>query len=456
MGFNCAQSKGYRNGLSHQSTELLAVEMNNQLLATRCTLHSLALAHLRPARLEGSRPFALTGAENPDLLRSQAKPDKVSAVAEKPEVQPGGSAAKPEPIAVMIGQTTPGGSERQLYMFLAFCDRTRWKPVLYVSGALGGWDDAIRKLDIPVILLRGSPLAKMWQFRSACIAQKAKSFFSWSSYTNGFGLALMGLGIHRIGSFRNAYFADLPKRWRWLWGWMSLAGISTAVCNSRETQAQIAERCGHAKHVVYIPNGVEIFSSENVRQWRKEWRARLGLEDDAVLVVGAGRLAPQKNYVRFVDVIGEVRRHLPVRAVIAGEDHGCLPEIKERIAQLGLEEPVRLLGNVPDAHKLACAGDIFLLSSDHEGMPNVILEAMAARVPCVATRVNSITDLIDHGSNGFVAGCDAADLAQYVIRLAADPSLRDAMGCRARAKIEQEFRPETSACKLWKVCEAGD
>lgn len=357
-----------------------------------------------------------------------------------------------QPVAVMIGQLSQHGSEGQLYKFLACCDRTRWEPVVYVSGELGFWEGPVRELGIPVVLLRGNPLAKMRQFRAACIAQNAKCFFSWSAYTNGFGLALTGRGTRRIGSFRNALFADLPTRFRWLWSWISLAGISTVVCNSRETQAQLAGRHGSRKEVVYVPNAVGIFAPEQVRAWRGHWRARLGLRDDAVLVLGVGRLVPQKQFARFIDVIAQVSRQLPVQAVIAGEDQGCLADLRGQTARLGLEEVIRFIGGVPNAHELMGAADIFLLSSDHEGMPNVVLEAMAAGVPCVATRVNSIGDLIQHGVTGFVAAHNVDDLAQHVVHLAADAGLRRAAGARARAAIERGYRQERIVRQLWKLC----
>lgn len=372
------------------------------------------------------------------------------------QVQACESASEPRAIAVLIGQLSPGGSERQLYLFLLLCDRARWKPIVYASGELGFWEGPIRELGFPVVLLRGSRFAKMRQLRSACLAQNAKCFFSWSSYTNGFALALKGLGIRCIGSFRNSQFTDLPTRWRWLWAWMSLAGVSTVVCNSRETQAQISDRGGWGKGVVYVPNGVQIFAPEQVQAWREQWRARLGLGDDAVLVLGVGRLAPQKHFARFIDAIAEVSGRLPVQAIIAGEDVGCLSDLREQTTLLGLEEAIRFLGGVPDAHELMCAADVFLLSSDYEGMPNVVLEAMAAGVPCVATRVNSIDDLIEHGSTGFVAAHDATDLAQYVARLAADADLRRAMGSRARAAVERGYRQEQVARQLWRLCESMD
>jgi glycosyltransferase involved in cell wall biosynthesis len=296
----------------------------------------------------------------------------------------------------------------------------------------------------------------MLQFRSACIAQDTRCFFSWSSYTNGFALALTGRGVHRIGSFRNASYADLPTRLRWFWSWISLTGISTVVCNSRETTLEISGRSGSRRKVYSVPNAVEIFASEQVHAWREHWRAQLGLGDDAMLVLGVGRLVPQKQFARFIDVIAQVGRQRPVQAIIAGKDFGCLPDLESRVASLGLQETVRFLGEVCDARELMCAADIFLLSSDYEGMPNVVLEAMAAKVPCVATKVNGVGDLIQHGTTGFVAERDADDLAKHVVRLATDTDLRCAMGARARAAIERRYRPEDVMDQLWALCERRD
>ena len=342
-------------------------------------------------------------------------------------------------------------------MFLSYCDRTRWAPVVYVSGGLSGpggfWEPAIRGLGIKVVVLRGGQLAKMWQFRTACIAQGARRFFSWSSYTNGFSLALTGRDIHCVGSFRGEVFADLPVRRRPLWAWMSLAGISTAVCNSRETQAKIARRGGSRVRALFVPNAAESFSPAQVRAWREDWRARLNLTDATVLVLGAGSLNVHKRFDRFIDVIARVPRELPIQAVSAGADRGLLADLEARLVSLGLPDRVRFIGMVSDARELMCAADVFLLSSDREGMPNVVLEAMAAGVPCVATRVNGVGDLIRPGETGFIVSYDATDLAEHVTRLATDADLRRIMGARARAAIEREFQPERLARQLWALCE---
>lgn len=361
--------------------------------------------------------------------------------------------ARPQAIAVMAGQLTQGGSERQLYNFLSHCDRSRWAPVVYVSGELGIWEAPIQALGIDIVLLRGNPLTKMRQFRSAFVAQRATCFFSWSSYTNGYGLALTGLDCNRIGSFRNALFADLPTRQRWLWSWMSLAGVRTFVCNSRETERALALRIGPGKRVVYVPNALEVFSPAEVKDRRKEWRAKLGIGDETILILGVGRLAPQKRFDRFIDVVALVGRQVPVCAVVAGEDKGSLAELRAHTAPAGMESTVRFIGPVPDARELMCAADIFLLTSDYEGMPNVIMEAMAAGVACVTTPVNGVAELIQNGDTGTIATQQIEDLAQNLIGLATDAERRKNMGGRARASIEKAHRSEDVARTLWDLCE---
>lgn len=382
----------------------------------------------------------------PPTLRDVAMPSAADRQRES-------SDGRPEPVAVLIGQLSQGGSERQLFMFLSHCDRTRWAPVVYVSGELGFWDEHIRALGIPVRLLTGSRLAKMRQLRAACAAQGVRSFFSWSSYTNPFGLALHGMNVWCIGSFRNALFADLPTRFRPFWAWASLSAISLAVCNSKETYDELALRKAARPKPVYIPNGVELPTTDQTARWRAMWRARLGIGDDTVLVVGVGRLVQQKRFDRFIQVMERARKEVPVAAVVAGQDFGCLQDLERQIAQSNLNGVVRFIGAVPDARELISAADILLLSSDHEGMPNVVLEAMSASVPAVVARVNAVADLIEHGTTGFIADHDADELARHVIRLAGDRELRRQIGERARSAVMLRHGSRAIAHQLWALCD---
>lgn len=367
---------------------------------------------------------------------------------------PAGRAAagqpEPTPIAIVIGQLGQGGSERQLYAFLANCDRAAWRPLVFVSGELGHWAQPIRDLGIPVTLLTGNVLRKLWQFRAACDAARVRHVFSWSSYTNAYALMLVGLGGRRVGSFRNRLFADLPERRRRLWAWLSLAGIDTVVCNSRVTFKAMQRLVGRRKTVVFAPNSVE--PPADIAASRAAWRARLGVADDEVLVVGVGRLTPQKNFGRFIETIALARAEAPVRAVIAGDDLGCRAALEAQAEAAGLApDALRLLGPVPDGRELLCAADIFLLTSDHEGTPNVLLEAMAAGVPSVCTTTSNAAELMADGVEGSVVAPRAELLAAAVCALANDQSLRARVGAAA-TRVAWQYWPQPIAERLWELC----
>ncbi len=354
-------------------------------------------------------------------------------------------------VAIVHGQLGHGGSERQLYLFLQQCDRQRWEPHLYISGELGVWEAPIRALDISITLLQGNAIQKMWHFRRLCKANKIQRFISWASYTNGYAVALAGLRVPCIGSMRNALFADLPERHRWFWSWLSLVGVSTIVCNSQETLVSLQKVVKRRKRLIYLPNGVQAIA--NGAQHRAQWRHRLGICADAILVVGVGRLTEQKNFTRFIKAIELVNQAQPVYGVIAGPDMGLQEELQQQISAANLAtDMIRLLGPIPDARELICAADIFLLSSDYEGMPNVILEAMAAGVPCVSTHVNGIDELIQSGVQGFVTEHNPERLAEALLSLAGNPILRCNLGANGQARIRGEYDPTSVYRRLWCLC----
>jgi glycosyltransferase involved in cell wall biosynthesis len=353
-------------------------------------------------------------------------------------------------VAIIVGSLVQGGTERQLFLFLAACDRSRWSPILYVSGELGFWEDKIRALSVPIVLLSGSPLKKLLTFRRDVIRNGAKVFFSWSSYTNVYALALLGRMDRRIGSFRASAFSDLPESGRWLWSLLSTVGTSSIICNSRETQTVLEKFVSVRGPVLHVPNAVQIIPPEDVSRFRAAWRRRLTADDDTLLVVGVGRLDAGKNFALFVDVIAQVARDRNIRGVIAGA--GSVDELQCHARRLGVEDRVQFLGLVPDARELMCAADIFLLTSRHEGMPNVILEAMSVGVACVSTKVNGVMDLCDQGQAAYVCSHEPAALAAAVSTLADDSRLRLELGRRNRALMASRFGLDEVTKRLWLLC----
>lgn len=119
-------------------------------------------------------------------------------------------------------------------------------------------------------------------------------------------------------------------------------------------------------------------------------------------IVTAGRLMPQKNQEMMIQAFANVLKHHPdYQLVIYGE--GPSRETLETLCKkLQVTENVLLPGNVSDIHERIKDAEIFVLSSDYEGMPNALIEAMCLGLPCISTKVSGATDLIKDHENGLL------------------------------------------------------
>jgi glycosyltransferase involved in cell wall biosynthesis len=162
-------------------------------------------------------------------------------------------------------------------------------------------------------------------------------------------------------------------------------------------------------------------------------RAELGFGEEHIVLGSVSNQRPDKNHRLMLDAFSDARRTVPhLRLVLAGD--GPLRQENERYArELGLGDDVRFLGSRPDVHRLLGGMDLFTLSSDGEGLPLALAEAMAAAVPPVATDAGGIPEMIRDGVDGYVVRRgDRTALAGHYVRLAQDPALRERLGAAAR------------------------
>ena len=167
-------------------------------------------------------------------------------------------------------------------------------------------------------------------------------------------------------------------------------------------------------------------------------KQRLGLNSELLAVGAVGRLAPEKGFdllIQGVDLL--YRAGLNFELLIVGEG----PE-KERLQSLAdrtlRPDRIHLLGHRSDMSRVYQSMDLFVLSSLREGLPNVLLEAMALEVPVVATRVAGVPRLIADGQNGLLVDSGSAHgLAQAIRRLLQDETLRHVLGKAGRARVEE-------------------
>lgn len=210
---------------------------------------------------------------------------------------------------------------------------------------------------------------------------------------------------------------------------------------------------GRREQFEVIFSGIDLAPFDAAIARRAETRRALGCGPDTFLVGAVGRLEPIKGFAYFVDTARIVlERMAEARFVLAGQ--GSLDaELHKRAASLG--DRFRLLGMREDVPDLMAALDVFVLTSLNEGMGRVLLEAGAARVASVATRVGGVPDVVEHGRTGLlVPPRDASAVAEAIGALAQDTGWRKAMGEAARARVAPDYGLERMQEKIEALYEA--
>jgi glycosyltransferase involved in cell wall biosynthesis len=195
---------------------------------------------------------------------------------------------------------------------------------------------------------------------------------------------------------------------------------------------------GRREQYVTIFSGIDLAPFDAAIRRRAKTRRALGVSPDTFLVGGAGRLEPVKGFTYFVSAARLIAEAVPgARFVVAGQ--GSLrAALEAESANLGGR--LQWLGPRDDVPDLMAAFDVFVLASLNEGMGRVLLEAGAAGVPAVATRVGGVPDIILDGRTGILTPPrDPRAMAEAVGGLARDPRRRKAMGEAARARTAPAF-----------------
>ncbi|HSS77891.1 MAG TPA: glycosyltransferase [Thermoanaerobaculia bacterium] len=195
-----------------------------------------------------------------------------------------------------------------------------------------------------------------------------------------------------------------------------------------------------------IPYGVDVATFSPDPDRRSLWRQRLGIPADAPLLLGVGRMATKKGFQVLIEILPALLAEVPeLRVVLAGG--GDLLETF-RVATQGWNDRVFFPGSVqrdtlPDLFR---AADVFVLPAVHDakgnvdGLPNVILEAMASGLPVVSSGISGIPLAVEDGRTGrLVPERDEQGLLGAIRELLANPAAARQMGQRARIKAETEL-----------------
>ena len=276
---------------------------------------------------------------------------------------------------------------------------------------------------------------------SLCIAHRFKPIYVALLAT---GLPVIGVH-HAFGDYERAgrrLFANLFRQR------LSLLGVSDAVRD--DMRRCLPQWPGERIQTLYNRIDVEALQAGLVP--RDEARRALGLDAQAWVVGNVGRLHPDKDQATLLKGFAAALPNLPANARLAVLGTGRLEaQLKAQAVELGISGQVDFLGQVADARRYFQAFDVFALSSDHEPFGMVLLEAMVAGVPVLATACGGAREVVEGVGMLFPLG-DAGQLAQGLAHMAGlDAGQRQACAEHMLQRLQERFSDQAVREAFWQL-----
>jgi glycosyltransferase involved in cell wall biosynthesis len=188
-----------------------------------------------------------------------------------------------------------------------------------------------------------------------------------------------------------------------------------------------------------IPNGIPVDAFRQAPIVGERWRREKGFAPTDILFVCVAAFRPQKNLALLITSFAQGPASDPrARLLFVGEGE-LRPELEKQIDAVGLRKQVHLLGQRSDVPEVLNAADVFVLSSDYEGNPLSVLEAMAAGKPVISTAVGGVPELVEGGCGLLVPPRDAQALSKAMSYMLENAGARISVGKASAARAVERF-----------------
>ena len=361
----------------------------------------------------------------------------------------------PVKIVYLITELSIGGAQFALLRLLRGLDRRRFQPlVLCLFNGEGRVAQEIRLQDVPVEDLRMTSkwrLDALWRLYRALRREQPALLHTWLFHANFSGRILGRLaGVPLIVSAERTMGMEGRAR-MWL-NRLSTPLADRILCVSPQVASFAAQEIGlPADKLVVIPNGLDC-SEFSAAPGRQAARQALGLAEDGLWIGSLGRLEPVKGFDLLLDAFAlilvpgflpeQIALHLRLAIVGDGPER---PALQVQAQRLGITDRLVFLGETHQVPLFMAGLDLFALASRHEGMPNALLEAMAAGLPVVSTRAGGALDVVLPDQTGLLVPIEQPGaLAQALARLLVDEAFRRRLGEAGRQRVQEHFSIQTT------------
>jgi glycosyltransferase involved in cell wall biosynthesis len=224
--------------------------------------------------------------------------------------------------------------------------------------------------------------------------------------------------------------------------------VRVAVGNAKLVLEQLHDEGVSRRKLFLLYNGIEAQNFARKPGDRARAREALGIGSDAFVITVIANLHPYKGHADLIEALGKIQDRLPPKwtVIAAGRDTLGQRAVCEDLAKrLNIDAHLSFVGPRDDIPTLLAASDLHVHASHQEALPNSIIEAMAASLPVIATRVGGVPELIEDGVNGLLVDPHAPSaLGEAILALASDAGRRQTMGELSAAKVRQQFTLERS------------
>lgn len=344
----------------------------------------------------------------------------------------------------IVPMLSPGGAERVAVHIVRGLDRQRYEPsIISFTGRLNcDLDRLLEDAGIQVRYLGKRPGFdyRMYHRLPPILNELRPDIVH--SHLHVFRYALPFLLFRRkvsvLHTVHNLAEREIEPGLRWLQRYALKHGV-VPVAVAEEVAESLARLYGIQRCRV-VPNGIPTDHYARPQIPRKEWRAREGFAETDVLFVCVARFAPQKNHALLLNSFARGPASDPnAHLVLIGEGN-LQKNLEMQAKNLGIERQTHFLGLRTDIPEVLGAMDVFVLSSDYEGNPLSVMEAMAAGLPIVSTAAGGVPNLFENGKEGLLVQTgDVQELSSKMTFLSRNQELRQFLGTAAAQRARKNF-----------------